>query len=241
MLASESTAEPDVPAWLFLSPSSPPVSSGFHAHVPQKHPAARDPSLSRTSSSLPLGSDSHAFLGTASSAHSPVAFAAVEVSTTTTVPLDVSRPSASAVVVSTSVVDVVSSGQNPHHSLSVACTDAAAPASAVEADAHTDSALSKTFSPVTAVVDHASSHAHSVSSGTARFTPGNKSSARPSALKYHRDLPGADKLAVRSDQAHQRALRSRKRSALGVAAAKMPAPASSTLLRRAGLYHYSSA
>ena len=49
------------------------------------------------------------------------------------------------------------------------CTDAAAPASAVDADAHAASALSKTLSPVTGGVDHALSHAHSVSSGTARL------------------------------------------------------------------------
>ena len=195
--------------------------------MPQKHPAARDPSLFRTSSSLPLGSDSQAAPFTASSTHSPVVSTAEEVGTTPTVPLHVSRPSASAVVVSTSVVDVVSAGDNSHPSLPVACTDAAAPASAVVADARAASALSKTLSTVIAVVDHALSHAHSVSFGTARFTPGNNTSARPSALEYHRRLPDADKLAVRSDQAHQRALRSRKRSALGIAAATTRAPASS--------------
>ena len=118
MPASASTAEPDVPEWLFLSAYSPPVMSGSRAHVSQKHPAFRDPSSSRTSSSLPLGSDSQAFPFTASSTHSPVVSTAGEVSTNTTVPLDVSRPSAPAVMVSTSVVDVVSSGENPHPSLS---------------------------------------------------------------------------------------------------------------------------
>ena len=227
MPASDSTAEPDVLAWLFLSANSPPVVSGRRVRVSQTHPAFRDPYYSRTSSSLPLGSDSQAVPFTASSTHSPVVSTAEEVGTTPTVPLHVSRPPASAVVVSTSVVDVVSAGDNSHPSLPVACTDAAAPASAVVADARAASALSKTLSTVIAVVDHALSHTHSVSIGTARFTPGNNTSARPSALEYHRRLPDADKLAVRSDQAHQRALRSRKRSALGIAAATTRAPASS--------------